>query len=82
MSNKNSEITIRSVNLNRLFFCPECNSTDVIKKFLVPISHYGHLPTKPKDVCRRCGFQNECFTTLNIQNSRHEKLSQILEDGI
>ena len=64
--------------------CPFCKSTNVKRKFVVPVSNYGHLPKPPVDLCSDCGFKSEeSFLTINFRIKRDYKIEQILkEDGI
>ena len=65
--------------------CPECGSDNVKRRFIVPVSNYGHLPNKkPLDICSDCRFEsNESFSDINFRNNRDRKIEQILkEDGI
>jgi len=64
--------------------CPICKSTNIKRKFFVPVSNYGHLPKPPVDLCNKCGFKSEeSFSTINFRIKRDYKIEQILkEDGI
>lgn len=66
------------------FYCPICKSTNIKRKFIVPVSNYGHLPKPPVDLCNDCGFNSEeSFSTINFRVKRDYKIEQILEkDGI
>jgi hypothetical protein len=64
--------------------CPECNSSNIRRKFWAPISKEGHLPKPPVDFCDSCGFKSvEPFWCINLRNKRSQKIETILtEDGI
>lgn len=60
--------------------CPVCKSTDIIKRFYVPTSKYGHLPTPPVDYCNFCGYKSEeSFMLINFRLERDCKIEKILD---
>lgn len=63
--------------------CPRCKSSNVIRKYYVPISKYGHLPLPPVDFCVDCEFKSrESFVSINYREIRNSKLNIILQNGI
>lgn len=67
------------------FNCPVCKSTDIIRKYYVPISKEGHLPNQsPVDYCNRCGFNSEeSFMIINHREKRNLNIEKILkQDGV
>ena len=55
--------------------CPKCDSLNVKRRFYVPVSKYGHLPTPPVDFCDDCGFKSqESFSSINFRHQRDYKL--------
>jgi hypothetical protein len=76
MLEKNLEISIN-------FACPKCGSSNIRRKFYVPISKYGYLPKPPVDFCDDCEFKSEeSFCSINFRNERDYKIEQILQNGI
>lgn len=67
------------------FHCPVCKSTDIIRKYYVPISKEGHLPNQsPMDYCNCCGFKSEeSFLIINHREKRNLNIEKILkQDGV
>ncbi len=79
LSLKEAENVIDELYKSLDLYCPACKSTNIKRKFVVPVSNYGHLPKPPVDLCSNCGFKSEeSFSNINFRENRNYKIEQLL----
>lgn len=60
--------------------CPMCGSSQVSKRYLVPVGDYvGNQPLLEYNICKRCLFETtDRFEDLNKANRRNKKIDDLL----